>query len=193
MGKKVVVIGGVALGPKVACRIKRLDPTVDVVVVDKDEHISYGGCGIPYYVGGDVADLEGLQSTSAHVLRDSRFFANAKGVEMQIRTEAVRIDRDRRVVKVRRIADGEESDFGWIDIVNKLGIGAPHECELQQMLRLAFSIGAAVDKKTRAFWPRNGNRDGRPLDTLQATERKHCRYEERDRVARAERGLGLAI
>ena len=88
MGKTVVVIGGVALGPKVACRIKRLDPTAEVVVVDKDEHISYGGCGIPYYVGGDVADLEGLQSTSAHVLRDSRFFANAKGVEMRTRTGA---------------------------------------------------------------------------------------------------------
>jgi NADPH-dependent 2,4-dienoyl-CoA reductase/sulfur reductase-like enzyme/rhodanese-related sulfurtransferase len=122
MGKKVVIIGGVALGPKVACRIKRLDPTADVVVVDKDEHISYGGCGIPYYVGGDVADIEGLMSTSAHVLRDSRFFAEAKGVEVRIRTEAVRLDRERRVVHLRSLVDGEESELAYDELV--LGTGA---------------------------------------------------------------------
>jgi NADPH-dependent 2,4-dienoyl-CoA reductase/sulfur reductase-like enzyme/rhodanese-related sulfurtransferase len=122
MGKKVVIIGGVALGPKVACRIKRLDPTADVVVVDKDEHISYGGCGIPYYVGGDVADIEGLMSTSAHVLRDSRFFAEAKGVEVRIRTEAVRLDRERRVVHLRSLVGGEESELAYDELV--LGTGA---------------------------------------------------------------------
>jgi NADPH-dependent 2,4-dienoyl-CoA reductase/sulfur reductase-like enzyme/rhodanese-related sulfurtransferase len=122
MGKKVVIIGGVALGPKVACRIKRLDPTADVVVVDKDEHISYGGCGIPYYVGGDVADIEGLMSTSAHVLRDSRFFAEAKGVEVRIRTEAVRLDRERRVVHLRSLVGGEESELAYDALV--LGTGA---------------------------------------------------------------------
>lgn len=122
MGKKVVIIGGVALGPKVACRIKRLDPTADVVVVDKDEHISYGGCGIPYYVGGDVADIEGLMSTSAHVLRDSRFFAEAKGVEVRTQTEAVRLDRERRVVHLRSLVGGEESELAYDELV--LGTGA---------------------------------------------------------------------
>jgi NADPH-dependent 2,4-dienoyl-CoA reductase/sulfur reductase-like enzyme/rhodanese-related sulfurtransferase len=121
MGKKVVVIGGVALGPKVACRIKRLEASAEVVVVDKDEHISYGGCGIPYYVGGDVADLEGLQSTSAHVLRDSRFFANAKGVEMHTRTEAVAVDRDKQVVKVRRLTDGREDELAYDALVLATG------------------------------------------------------------------------
>ncbi|MEJ2641905.1 MAG: FAD-dependent oxidoreductase [Desulfosarcinaceae bacterium] len=117
MGKKVVVIGGVALGPKVACRIKRLDPTIEVVVVDKDEYISYGGCGIPYYVGGDVADIEGLMSTSAHILRDSRFFAEAKGVEIRTRTEAVRIDRKNQVVALRSLVGGEESELAYDELV----------------------------------------------------------------------------
>lgn len=121
MGKKVVVIGGVALGPKVGCRVKRLDPTADVIVVDKDQHISYGGCGIPYYVGGDVADIEGLQSTSAHVLRDSRFFAGAKGVEMRTRTEAKAIDRERQVVVVQDLASGEESELPYDELVLATG------------------------------------------------------------------------
>src|SRR5512141_3178445 len=46
--KRVVIIGAVALGPKAACRLKRLDPAADVVMIDQDEYISYGGCGIPY-------------------------------------------------------------------------------------------------------------------------------------------------
>jgi NADPH-dependent 2,4-dienoyl-CoA reductase/sulfur reductase-like enzyme/rhodanese-related sulfurtransferase len=121
MGKKVVIIGSVALGPKVACRIKRLDPTIEVVVVDKDEHISYGGCGIPYYVGGDVADIEGLMSTSAHILRDSRFFANAKGVEVRIRTEAVGIDRERQVVHLRNLVNDEESELAYDELVLATG------------------------------------------------------------------------
>ena len=48
MGKKVVIIGAVALGPKVACRLRRLDPEAEITLIDKDHIISYGGCGIPY-------------------------------------------------------------------------------------------------------------------------------------------------
>jgi NADPH-dependent 2,4-dienoyl-CoA reductase/sulfur reductase-like enzyme/rhodanese-related sulfurtransferase len=73
-------------------------------------------------VGGDVADIEGLMSTSAHVLRDSRFFAEAKGVEVRIRTEAVRLDRERRVVHLRSLVGGEESELAYDELV--LGTGA---------------------------------------------------------------------
>jgi NADPH-dependent 2,4-dienoyl-CoA reductase/sulfur reductase-like enzyme/rhodanese-related sulfurtransferase len=121
MGKKVVIIGGVALGPKVACRVKRLDPTAEVVVVDKEEYISYGGCGIPYYVGGDVTDIEGLMSTSAHVLRDSRFFADAKGVEVRTRTEAIKIDRQGQLVRLRSLVSGEESELAYDELVLATG------------------------------------------------------------------------
>ena len=60
MRKQIVIIGAVALGPKVACRVKRLDPEAVVTVIDKSELISYGGCGIPYYVSGEVTDIKGL-------------------------------------------------------------------------------------------------------------------------------------
>ena len=68
MNKRVVIVGAVALGPKVACRLRRLDPDIEITVIDRDNLISYGGCGIPYYVGGDIPDLEGLYSTSSHGL-----------------------------------------------------------------------------------------------------------------------------
>lgn len=86
MSKKVVIVGGVAAGPKAACHLKRLQPGWDITVVDQDSMISYGGCGIPYYVGGDVSDEAELRSTSFHMVRDVPFFADAKGVEVLTRT-----------------------------------------------------------------------------------------------------------
>ena len=54
MAQKILVIGGVALGPKAACRCKRLMPDAEITLVDENLFISYGGCGIPYYVSGEV-------------------------------------------------------------------------------------------------------------------------------------------
>ena len=81
MPKKVVIIGAVALGPKVACRLRRLDPDVEITVIDRDNLISYGGCGIPYYVGGDINDIEDLYKTSSHAIRNASFFANLRYME----------------------------------------------------------------------------------------------------------------
>ena len=54
MSRKIVVIGGVALGPKAASRITRMDADAEVTLVDAGSLISYGGCGIPYYISGDM-------------------------------------------------------------------------------------------------------------------------------------------
>ena len=56
MSRKVIIVGAVAAGPKAACRLKRLQPDWDILMLDQDSLISYGGCGIPYYVSGDVSD-----------------------------------------------------------------------------------------------------------------------------------------
>ena len=98
MSKKIVVIGAVALGPKVACRIKRLMPESRVTLIDRDSIISYGGCGIPYYVCGDVSDEKELRSTSFHMVRDEKFFGDAKGVNVLTRTRVTSIDRTAKEV-----------------------------------------------------------------------------------------------
>ena len=100
MSKKIVIVGGVAAGPKAACHLKRVQPDWDVTVVDQDSMISYGGCGIPYYVGGDVSDEAELRSTSFHMVRDVPFFADAKGVEVLTRTRALAIDRENKKIRV---------------------------------------------------------------------------------------------
>ncbi|MFH0729608.1 MAG: FAD-dependent oxidoreductase [Pseudomonadota bacterium] len=121
MPKNIVIIGGVALGPKVACRIRRLDPDAEITMVDKDRYISYGGCGIPYYVGGDVSELNALYSTSAHVVRDSLFFRNAKRVNVRIETEAMAIDRTAKTVTLRSCTEGKMSTIPYDTLVLAMG------------------------------------------------------------------------
>jgi NADPH-dependent 2,4-dienoyl-CoA reductase/sulfur reductase-like enzyme/rhodanese-related sulfurtransferase len=113
MSEKIVVIGGVAAGPKTACRVKRLMPDADVVVIDQDSLVSYGGCGIPYYVSGDVSDEKELRSTSFHVVRDEAFFQEAKGVTMLTRTRALAIDRESKTVEVEQLDTGESNKLPY--------------------------------------------------------------------------------
>ncbi|MFP3868330.1 MAG: FAD-dependent oxidoreductase [Desulfobacteraceae bacterium] len=107
MGKKIIIVGAVAAGPKAACRIKRLDPEAQVIMVDQAELISYGGCGLPYYISGDVSDIKELMSTSFHLLRDTKFFEECKGVEVRTRTRALAIDRDQKTVRLQNLATEE--------------------------------------------------------------------------------------
>ena len=104
MAGKVVVIGAVAAGPKAAVRVKRLNPEAEVTLVDQDNLISYGGCGIPYYVSGDVPDEKELRSTSFHMLRDEHFFEKAKGVKTLTSTRALAINRAEKTVLVEHVS-----------------------------------------------------------------------------------------
>ena len=96
-------------------------PDAQVTLIDRDSIISYGGCGIPYYVSGDVAELEGLFSTSAHVVRNSLFFKNAKGVEVLTRTEAIGINPEKQLVRIKNLDSLDERDLPYDDLVLATG------------------------------------------------------------------------
>lgn len=121
MSLKVVVIGGVALGPKAACRIKRVNPDADVTLVDASKLISYGGCGIPYYVSGDVSEHTQLQETSFHMVRDEKFFQECKDFTVMTETRALAIDRKAKTVLVQR-QDGTQVTLPYDKLV--LGTGS---------------------------------------------------------------------
>ncbi len=124
MAKKVIIIGAVALGPKVACRLRRLDPDVDILLIDRDDLISYGGCGIPYYVGGDINDLEDLYSTTSHAVRDVAFFRDCKGVKVMTRVEATEIDRRAQTLTIRHLATDAVETLGYDKLVLATGAKA---------------------------------------------------------------------
>ncbi|MBW1902611.1 MAG: FAD-dependent oxidoreductase, partial [Deltaproteobacteria bacterium] len=121
MPQNIVIIGAVALGPKAACRFKRLEPDSRVIMVDQGAIISYGGCGIPYFISGDVSDPDQLQSTSFHMLRDEKFFREAKDVDVITNTRAVSIDREEKTVLLQNIINGKERELPYDKLVLATG------------------------------------------------------------------------
>jgi NADPH-dependent 2,4-dienoyl-CoA reductase/sulfur reductase-like enzyme/rhodanese-related sulfurtransferase len=121
MSKKIVIIGGVAAGPKAACRVKRLMQDAEVTIIEQDTLFSYGGCGIPYYVSGDISDETELRSTSFHLVRNEAFFKDAKGVIVKSGTKVLAIDRQAQTVKVQNVATGEKQDVSYDNLMIATG------------------------------------------------------------------------
>jgi len=148
MSQNIVVIGGVALGPKAACRFKRLEPESKVTMIDQSALISYGGCGIPYYVSGDVSDAKELSQTSFHMMRDPQFFKEVKGVDVQILTKATKIDRDKKEVEVQNVTSGETATIPYDKLVIATG-AAPRKLNLPGEDLEGVSYVATPDDATR--------------------------------------------
>jgi NADPH-dependent 2,4-dienoyl-CoA reductase/sulfur reductase-like enzyme/rhodanese-related sulfurtransferase len=121
MPPRIIVIGGVALGPKAACRCKRLMPEASVVMIDENPLISYGGCGIPYYISGEVGAVGDLRSTPYHTVRDAAFFAALKGVEARTETRALAVDRKAKRVLIRHVPSGREEELPYDRLVIATG------------------------------------------------------------------------
>lgn len=118
---KVLVIGGVAAGPKAAAKVVRLCPDAEVTLIEKGDLLSYAGCGLPYYVSGEVAEQKDLMTTPAGVVRDAAFFLNVKNVKVQRGTQALEIDRAGKRVHVKSLATGEEAWLPYDKLVLATG------------------------------------------------------------------------
>ena len=104
---KIVVIGGVACGPKAAAKAKRCDPNAQVTLIEKGEWISYGGCGLPYYLGATVKDLNDLMTTSWEAVRTPEFMKDTKDIDTLLGWEATKINRAEKTVEVKEVKTGE--------------------------------------------------------------------------------------
>jgi NADPH-dependent 2,4-dienoyl-CoA reductase/sulfur reductase-like enzyme len=109
---KVVIIGGVAAGPKAASRITRMMPDTDITILEKGSLLSYAGCGLPYYVSGEVKNQRNLMETPAGAVRDAAFFLSVKNVKVRNGTEALEIDRPKKRVRAKSLANQEEF---WVE------------------------------------------------------------------------------
>ena len=118
---RVVIVGGVACGPKAASRIKRLLPDSEVTMIDRGGLISYGACGLPYYVEGTFPEIAMLTETPAGVVRNAAFFEKVKGFKSRTRTEAVSIDREHKTVRVRNVETGSEEELPYDKLVLATG------------------------------------------------------------------------
>ena len=98
---KVVIIGGVAGGATAAARIRRLNERAEIVMLERTGYVSYANCGLPYYVGGAIADEEDL------TLQTPQAFYARYRVDARVGHEAIAIDRAGKTVTVRELATGK--------------------------------------------------------------------------------------
>ena len=98
---KLIVIGAVAAGTSAAAKARRNSEDLQITIYERDQFISYSGCGMPYYLGGEVERAEELTP------RDPAFFLSKYNVEIKIRHEALSIDPANKSVALKNLATDE--------------------------------------------------------------------------------------
>jgi len=98
---KTVIVGGVAGGMSAATRLRRLDETAEIVVLERSGHVSFANCGLPYYIGGVITDRNALLLQTPASLK-ARF-----GLDVRVDSEVTAIDRDAKTVAIADLATGK--------------------------------------------------------------------------------------
>lgn len=98
---RIVIIGAVAAGTSAAAKARRNDDQAEIVIYERDKDISYSGCGLPYYIGGEIEDIEELTP------RDTKFFKKKYNIEVKTEHEVMEIFPDQKSVLVKDIATGK--------------------------------------------------------------------------------------
>ena len=102
---KIVIVGGVAGGMSAAARARRLAEDAEIVVLEKDDYVSFANCGLPYHVSGEIPDRADLLVQTPQSLR------RALALDVRTASEAIAVDRAAKTVRVRN-SDGEyELDY----------------------------------------------------------------------------------
>lgn len=102
MGRRVLIVGGVAGGAACAARLRRMDEEAEIIIFDRGPYVSFANCGLPYFVGGVIPDERDLLVAGVEVFRDRL------GIEVHVRTEVVAIDRVAKTIRVRDLSSGAE-------------------------------------------------------------------------------------
>ena len=102
--KRVIIVGGVAGGASAAARARRLCEDCEIIMFERGPHVSFANCGLPYFVGGEIAEQDSLL-----VQTPARLKARFK-LEVRINTEVIRIDRANQRIQVRESETGRENE-----------------------------------------------------------------------------------
>lgn len=119
MSKRVVIVGGVAAGMKTAARLRRLDAEAEIIVLERGPQLSYGACGFPYFISGEVKSMNSFDHTPQGALRDRSYFAAVKGVDARCGCNVQKIDREHKCVHY--VERGEQKQLAYDVLVLATG------------------------------------------------------------------------
>ncbi|PQO47292.1 FAD-dependent oxidoreductase [Blastopirellula marina] len=107
----IVIIGGVAGGASAATRARRMNESAEIILLEKDEHVSFANCGLPYYIGGEIEQRQKLLVATAELLRQ-RF-----QIDVRANQEAIKIDRAGKQLTVRDHLKNEEYALAYDKLI----------------------------------------------------------------------------
>jgi NADPH-dependent 2,4-dienoyl-CoA reductase/sulfur reductase-like enzyme/rhodanese-related sulfurtransferase len=108
---RVIIIGGVAGGMSAATRLRRLDESAEIIVLEKSGHVSYANCGLPYYVGGVIENEKDLLLQTPASLH-ARF-----RLDVRVSTEVLAINPSKKVVAIKNLITGETSEMDYDKLI----------------------------------------------------------------------------
>lgn len=112
---RLIIVGGVAGGASAATRARRLREDCEIIMFERGPHVSFANCGLPYFVGGEIAEQDSLLVQTPDSLK-ARF-----NLDVRIKTEVIRIDRPARRIRVREGETGREYDEPYDALILSTG------------------------------------------------------------------------
>jgi NADPH-dependent 2,4-dienoyl-CoA reductase/sulfur reductase-like enzyme/protein-tyrosine-phosphatase/rhodanese-related sulfurtransferase len=154
---KIVIVGSVAAGTSAAAKARRNTESAQITVYERDHDISYSGCGLPYFVGGEVADIDELTP------RDPAWFKARYDVDVRTGHEVVAVDSDARTVTVRDLATGSTFVDTYDELVLATGVRAVVPPVPGVGSTGVFSVRTPTDARAIRAWIEDSESSSRPV------------------------------
>jgi len=107
---KIVIVGGVAGGASTAARLRRVDESAEIILLERGPYISFANCGLPYHIGNVISDREKLLVVTPQDLKEML------NIDSRINNEVIKIDRSNKAVLIKKLDTGEE----YVETYDKL-------------------------------------------------------------------------
>ncbi len=108
---KTVIIGGVAGGASAAARLRRLDESAEIIILERGEYVSFANCGLPYYIGGVITEKSKLTLQTPESFR-ARF-----NIDVRVNSEAIKIVPETKTVTVKNLKTGESYTESYDNLI----------------------------------------------------------------------------
>ena len=107
---KVIIVGGVAGGATTAAQLRRIDPEIDITIYEKGRDISYGNCGLPYHIGGEVEERDQLVAATPESFGE-------RNITVETHHQVMGVDTEKKTVQVKDIRNDRTFDAGYDHLV----------------------------------------------------------------------------
>ncbi len=143
---KVIIVGGVAGGASCAARLRRLDESAEILMVERGHHVSYANCGLPYHVGGII------EKESSLLVATEQTFRRQFAIDCRTRCEVIAVSPERKTVDLKNLETGEIAIESYDKLVLAPG-AAPIRPPLPGIdLPGIFSVRTVLDARHMRQW-----------------------------------------